>query len=67
MSLKQLYLLKDFQPDQIQRRSLKIFTAHHTSKNADLNLTLVIGTTNRFLVLNNQLINRIPRGMLDLP
>ena len=67
MSLKQYYLFKDFQSDQIQRSSLKIFTAHYTSRNADLNLTLVTGTTNQSFFLNNQFINRILRGKLDLP
>ena len=67
MSLKQYHLFKDFQSDQIQRSSLKIFTAHYTSKNADLNLTLVMGTTNRLFFENNLFINRILRGTLDLP
>ena len=41
MSSKQFYPLKDFQSDQIQRSSSKIFTAHNACRNADLNLTLV--------------------------
>ena len=37
---------KDFQSDQIQRSSRRIFTALYACSNADLNLTLVTGTTN---------------------
>ena len=59
---------KDFQPDQMQRSSLKIFTAHYAYRNADLNLTPVTGTTNGFIFSNNQFINRIFQcGKLDLP
>ena len=58
---------KDFQSDQIQRSSRKIFTAQYACRNADLNLTLFTGTTKRFIFQNNQFINRILRGMLDLP
>ena len=49
MSSKQFYPLKDFQSDQIQRSSSKIFTAHNACRNADLNLTLVTGGTNGFI------------------
>ena len=45
---------KDFQSDQIQRSSRKIFTAQYACRNADLNLTLVTGTTNGFIF---QIIN----------
>ena len=49
MSVKKLYSFKDFQSDQIQRSSRKIFTAHYACRNADLNLTLVTGMTNGFI------------------
>ena len=48
MSSKQFYPLEDFQSDQIQRSSSKIFT-HNACRNADLNLTLVTGGTNGFI------------------
>ena len=38
--------LKDFQSDQIQRSSRKIFTAQYACRNAEVNFTLVTGTTN---------------------
>ena len=49
---------KDFQSDQIQRSSRKIFTAQYACRNADLNLTLVTarGTTNGFIF---QIINSL--------
>ena len=47
---------KDFQSDQIQRSSCEIFTAHYACKNADLNLTLVLGTTKGF---SFQIINSL--------
>ena len=46
MSSKKLNPFKDFQSDQIQRTSRKIFTAHYPCRNAALNLTPVTGTTN---------------------
>ena len=67
MSSKKLNPFKDFQSDQIQRSSRKIFTAHYACRNAALNLTLVTGTTNEFIFANNQFINRILGGTLDLP
>ena len=54
MSSKLFYPFKDFQSDQIQRSSRKIFTAHHARRIADLNLTPVTGTTNGFI---SQIIN----------
>ena len=57
MSSKTFNPFKDFQSDQMQRSSLKIFTAHYAYRNADLNLTPVTGTTNGFIYTNNQLIN----------
>ena len=51
----------------MQRSSLKIFIAHYTYRNADLNLTPVTGTTNGFIFSNNQFINRNFLGKLDLP
>ena len=46
MSSKKFNPFKDFQSDQIQRSSREMFTAHYACRNADLNLTLVSGTTN---------------------
>ena len=46
MSSKNFNSFKDFQSDQIQASSRKLFTAH---SNSDLNLTLVMGTTNGFI------------------
>ena len=56
MSSKQFYPFKDFQSDQIQRSSRKIFTAHYACRNAALNLTPVTGTTNGFIF---QIINSL--------
>ena len=47
MSSKKLNPFKDFQSDQIQRSSRKIFTAHYARRNSDWNWKLVPGTTNR--------------------
>ena len=49
MSPKNRNPFKDFQSDQIQRKSRKIFTAHYACRNAALNLTPVTGTTNGFI------------------
>ena len=62
MSSKTFNPFKDFQSDQMQRSSLKIFTAHYAYRNADLNLTPVTGTTDGFIYTNNQFINRIFLG-----
>ena len=56
MSSKKLNPFKDFQSDQIQRSSRKLFTAHYACKNAALNLTPVTGTTNGFIF---QIINSL--------
>ena len=56
MSSKKLNQFKDFQSDQIQRISRKIFTAHYTCRNTALNLTPVRGTTNGFIF---QIINSL--------
>ena len=56
MSSKKFNPLKDFQSDQIQRSSRKIFIAHDACRNTSLNLTLVSGTTNGSFS-NNQLID----------
>ena len=56
MSSKKLNPMKDFQCDQIQRSSRKIFTSHYAYRNAALNLTLVTGTTNGFIF---QIINSL--------
>ena len=54
MSFKKFYSFKDFQSDQIQRSShWNIHCSLHMQA-ADLNLTLVTGTTNRFIF---QIIN----------
>ena len=62
MSSMKFNAFKDFQSDQIQRSSLKIFTAQYASRDTDLNLTLVTRMTNRFIF---QII--ILGGTLDLP
>ena len=49
MSSKKFNPFKDFQSDQIQRSSRKIFIAHYTCRNADLNLTLVMRWANGFV------------------
>ena len=54
MSWKQFYSFKDFQSDQIQRSSRKIFTTHYACRNAYLNLTP--GKTNGFIF---QIINSL--------
>ena len=67
MSSKQFYPFKDFQSDQIKRSSLKISTTLYACRNADLNLTLVMGTTCGFIF---QIINSLTEsweGTLDLP
>ena len=56
MSSKKLNPFKDFQSDQIQRSSRKIFTAHYACRNAALNLTPVTGKTNGFIF---QIINSL--------
>ena len=61
-----LEAFKDFQSDQIQRSSRKIFTVHYACRIADLNLTLVMGTTNKLIF---QIINSLIESwgsMLDL-
>ena len=62
MSSKNFNSFKDFQSDQIQTSSRKLFTAHYACSNSYLNLTLVTGTTNGFHFSNNQFINRILGG-----
>ena len=56
MSSKKFNPFKDFQSDQIQRSSRKIFTAHYACRNANLNLTLVTATANGFVF---QIINSL--------
>ena len=56
MSSKKFNPFKDLQSDQIQRGSFKIFTAHYTCRNADLNLTVVMVATNGFIF---QIINSL--------
>ena len=55
MSSKKLNPFKDFRSDQIQRSSRKIFTAHYACRNADLNVTLVMGLANGsvFQIINS--------------
>ena len=67
MSSKTFNPFKDFQSDQMQRSSHKIFTAHYAYRNADVNLTPVTGTTNGSFF---QIINSLTEsfwGKLDLP
>ena len=66
MSFKTLNPFKDFQCDQMQKNSSKMFIPHYPCRNADLILTPVTGTTNRFIFSNNQFINRIFWGKLKL-
>ena len=66
MSSKNFNSFKDFQSDQIQTSSRKLFTAHYACSNSDLNLTPVTGTTNGFIF---QIINSLIEswgGTLDL-
>ena len=56
MSSKNFNSFKDFQSDQIQSSSRKLFIAHYACSNSDLNLTLVTGTTNGFIF---QIINSL--------
>ena len=56
MSSKNFNSFKDFQSDQIQTSSRKLFTARYACSNSDLNLTLVTGTTNGFIF---QIINSL--------
>ena len=68
MSSKKLNPFKDFQSDQIQRSSRKIFTAHYACRKAALNLTPVTsyqlppvtGTTNGF-IFNSWVRASVPR------
>ena len=56
ISSKKFNPFKDFQSDQIQRSSRKIFTTHYTCRKAEKNLTSVTGTTNGFIF---QIINSL--------
>ena len=56
MSSKNFNSFKDFQSDQIQTSSRKLFTVHYACGNSDLNLTPVTGTTNAFIF---QIINSL--------
>ena len=56
MSSKNFNSFKDFQSDQIQTSSHKLFTAYYACSNSDLNLTPVMGTTNGFIF---QIINSL--------
>ena len=49
VSSKNFNSFKDFQSDQIQTSSHKLFTAYYACSNSDLNLTSVTGTTNGFI------------------
>ena len=64
--LKKFNPFQDFQSDQIQRSSRKIFTTHYTCRKAEKNLTSS-GTSIKWIHFsNNKFINRILRGKLDL-
>ena len=56
MSSKNFNSFKDFQSDQIQTSSRKLFTAHYAGSNFEFNLTLVMGMTTRFIF---QIINSL--------
>ena len=56
MPSKNFNSFKDFQSDQIQTSSRKLFTAHYACSNSDLNLKLVTGTANGFIF---QIINSL--------
>ena len=56
MSSKNFNSLKDFQSDQIQTSSRKLFTAHYACSNFEFNLTLVMGMTTGFIF---QIINSL--------
>ena len=56
LASKNFNSFKDFQSDQIQTISRKLFTALFAFRNSDLNLTLVTGTTNGFTF---QIINSL--------
>ena len=56
LASKNFNSFKDFQSDQIQTSSRKLFTAHFACRNSDLNLTPVTGTTNGFTF---QIINSL--------
>ena len=56
MSSKNFNSFKDFQSDQIQSSSRKLFIAHYACSNSDFNLTTVTGTTNGFIF---QIINSL--------
>ena len=56
MSSKNFNSFKDFQSDQIQTSSRKLFTSHYACGNFDLNLTPVTGTTNGLIF---QIINSL--------
>ena len=49
MSSNKFNPFKDFQSDQMQGSSHKIFTTHCAYRNAELNLTIVTGTINGFI------------------
>ena len=67
MSSKQFYPFKDFQSDQIQKSSRKIFTVHYACRNNDLNLTQVTETTNGFIFqIINSLIESWGGGRVSL-
>ena len=67
MSSKKFNPFKDFQSDQIQRSSHKVFTAQYACRSADVNLTIVSGKTSRFIFqIINTLIESLG-GMLDVP
>ena len=56
MSSKNFNSFKDFQSDQIQTSSRKLFTAHYACSNFEFNLTLVMGMTTGFIF---QIINSL--------
>ena len=66
MSSKQFYPFKDFQSDQIKRSSLKISTALYAGMPIWI-WHYIHGNDLWIHFSNNQFINRVLEGMLDLP
>ena len=58
MSSKNFNSFKDFQSDQIETSSRKLFTAHYASKR--------LLSNNQFINRNNQFINRILEPVLTV-
>ena len=66
MSSKKFNPYKDFQSDQLQRSSRKIFTAHLRMQESQFEFDTSYGNDQRIHLTNNKFINRILGGTLDL-